>query len=219
MQMKEIQKKVLENKKRHGFNITDMAEEFCYLYREVGEAWEAYYKCFDTFPEELADIAIFLLGIAEINKIDLKIEICKKMAKNENRKYIRNKLGYMVQDTNEVCKGDNYANEKSFEKYINMTMRQIQKEIHENEIKHNFNITKFEKKFCNLYGEIGEAWEAYYKESDTFSEELANIAIYLLGIAEIREIDLEVEILRKMEINKWRKSACNELGYVVHVDD
>ncbi len=35
--------------------------------------------------------------------------------------------------------------------------------------------------------------------------ELADIAIYLLGIAEITGIDLQKEILRKMEINEKRQ--------------
>ena len=36
-------------------------------------------------------------------------------------------------------------------------------------------------------------------------EELADVAIYLLGIAEILHIDLEREIERKMDINRQRQ--------------
>ena len=96
MQMKEIQKEVLENKKRQGFNTTNMEEEFCRLYGEVGEAYDAYYKGADNFAEELADVAIFLMGIAEIEGIDLWQEILKKIEKNKNRKYVRNEKGNMV---------------------------------------------------------------------------------------------------------------------------
>ena len=56
-----------------------MNEEFCHLYREIGEAYDAWFKGLDTFPEELADITIFLLGIAELNDIDLEKEIKKKL--------------------------------------------------------------------------------------------------------------------------------------------
>ncbi len=93
MTLKEIQKEILENKRRHGFNTTNIEQEFCYLYGEVAEAYEAYYKEKDTFPEELADVAIFLLGIAEIKGVDLYSEILKKVQKNKDREYSFNDLG------------------------------------------------------------------------------------------------------------------------------
>lgn len=93
MTLKEIQKEILENKRRHGFNTTNIEQEFCYLYGEVAEAYEAYYKEKDTFPEELADVAIFLLGIAEIKGVDLYSEILKKIQKNKDREYSFNDLG------------------------------------------------------------------------------------------------------------------------------
>lgn len=96
MHMKEVQKEILENKKRHGFNTTDINEEFCRLYGEVGEAYDAYYKGTENFAEELADVAIFLMGIAEIQGIDLWEEILKKVNKNKNREYVRNEKGNMV---------------------------------------------------------------------------------------------------------------------------
>jgi len=98
MNLPEIQKEILENKRRHGFNTTNIEQEFCYLYGEVGEAYDAYYKEKDTFPEELADVAIYLLGIAEIKGIDLGAEIQKKVQKNRERKYKFNDLGKPVHD-------------------------------------------------------------------------------------------------------------------------
>ena len=38
-------------------------------------------------------------------------------------------------------------------------------------------------------------------------EELADVAIYLLGLAEILHIDLGAEVERKMEINRRRRYA------------
>lgn len=96
MSLKEIQKEIIENKIRHGFNTTNIEQEFCYLYGEAAEAYEAYYKGKDTFPEELADVAIFLLGIAELKGIDLESEIIKKVNKNKTRTYRFNKLGKPV---------------------------------------------------------------------------------------------------------------------------
>ncbi len=94
--LQELQKEIYENKIRHGFNITDLNEEFCHLYGEVAEAHDAWYKGLDTFPEELADVAIFLLGIAEIKGVNLEQEIIKKVEKNKRRKYVKNSTGNFV---------------------------------------------------------------------------------------------------------------------------
>lgn len=56
-----------------------------------------------------------------------------------------------------------------------------------------------------LYGEVSEAFEAWRKRLHTFGEELADVAIYLMGISEIEGIDLQKEIERKIQINKGRK--------------
>lgn len=96
MPLKELQKEIYKNKIRHGFNTTDLNEEFCHLYGEVAEAHDAWYKDLDSFPEELADVAIFLLGIAEIRGVDLEQEIIKKVEKNKKREYRKNDLGHYV---------------------------------------------------------------------------------------------------------------------------
>ena len=87
MDIKKAQEKVLENKIQKGFNTTDVSKEFCLLYGEVGEAYDAYRKKKEDFGEELADIAIYLMGIAEITGIDLEKEIVNKMEKNKSRVY------------------------------------------------------------------------------------------------------------------------------------
>ena len=52
---------------------------------------------------------------------------------------------------------------------------------------------------------MAEAYEAYRKKKNDFSEELADVAIYLLGISEILGIDLEKEILHKINKNIHRE--------------
>ena len=99
MTLQELQKEIFENKKRHGFNTTDMNEEFCHLVAEVGEAYDAWFRGKDTFAEELADVAIFLLGIAEMKGIDLQKEIEKKEKINESRECVTNELGHRVHKT------------------------------------------------------------------------------------------------------------------------
>lgn len=85
--MNELQKRAYQNKLKHNFNVTDVNLEFCLLYGEVAEAYDAWNKRQDTVGEELADVAIYLLGLAEILDIDLEKEILDKMAKNEKRVY------------------------------------------------------------------------------------------------------------------------------------
>ncbi len=87
MELQEMQKRVYQNKVNHGFNVTDVPKEFCYLYGEVAEAYDAYLKGKDDLGEELADVAIYLLGLSEILGVDLKERIEYKMQKNEKRVY------------------------------------------------------------------------------------------------------------------------------------
>lgn len=82
-----MQKLVYQNKVDKGFNVTDIHQEFCYIYGEVAEAYEAWRKMQDDVGEELADVAIYLLGLAEILDIDLSSEIEKKIAINQTRHY------------------------------------------------------------------------------------------------------------------------------------
>lgn len=87
MNIKKAQKEVIDNKIRHGFNTTDICKEFCLLYGEVTEAYEAYRKNKPDLGEELADVAIYLFGISEILNIDLEKEIKRKIDINAKRVY------------------------------------------------------------------------------------------------------------------------------------
>ena len=87
MKIKEKQKEIYQNKLEKGFNVTDINKEFCLLYGEVGEAYDAWRKNKADLGEELADIAIYLMGLSEILEIDLESEIEKKMVINKNRVY------------------------------------------------------------------------------------------------------------------------------------
>ena len=86
-----------------------------------------------------------------------------------------------------------------------MDLKNLQKEIYQNKLDKGFNTTDVNKEFCLLYGEVGEAYDAYRKGKDDLGEELADIAIYLLGLSEILGKDLEEEIKNKVQINKNRK--------------
>ena len=87
MDLKQIQKDIWQNKLNKGFNTTDVNKEFCLLYGEVAEAHEAFRKKKDDLGEELADIAIYLMGLSEMLGFELEDEIKNKVAKNEKRVY------------------------------------------------------------------------------------------------------------------------------------
>jgi len=89
LDLKQIQQRVYANKVAKGFNVTDIHMEFCYTFGELSEACEAYMQKKPDLGEELADVAIYLLGLAEILGIDLESEILNKMDKNEKRRYIQ----------------------------------------------------------------------------------------------------------------------------------
>lgn len=94
--LKKYQNLVYENKVQKGFNVTNIETEFLLIYGEIAEAFEAYKKNeMANLGEELADVAIYLLGLSEILGIDLDEEIAKKIEINQNREYVSDANGYM----------------------------------------------------------------------------------------------------------------------------
>lgn len=85
--LKQLQKDVYQNKLDKGFNTTDIALEFCRAHEELSEAFAKYNKDEKGVGEELADVAIFLLGISEIMGFDLQDELARKIEINKNRVY------------------------------------------------------------------------------------------------------------------------------------
>lgn len=87
MDLKKIQEEIWQNKIEKEFNTTDVSKEFCLLYTEIGEAYDAYRKKKDDLGEELADVTIFLLSLAKMLDVDLEKEVINKVAKNKKRVY------------------------------------------------------------------------------------------------------------------------------------
>jgi len=83
--------------------------------------------------------------------------------------------------------------------------RALQKRVYQNKVNHGFNITDVPLEFTLTFGELAEAFEAWRKKEDSVGEELADVVIYLMGLAEILNVDLEKELLQKMEINEKRR--------------
>lgn len=93
--LKALQKRAYANKVRQGFNVTDVNQELNYLHTELSELFHAHLKKLPTVGEELADVAIYVLGLAEMLKVDLEKEILEKMRKNERRVYRKNAKGVL----------------------------------------------------------------------------------------------------------------------------
>jgi NTP pyrophosphatase (non-canonical NTP hydrolase) len=85
--LQQLQKEIFENKIAKGFNTTDVSFEFGLTYGELSEAFDAYRKKLPDLGEELADVAIYLLGLASILNINLEEEILRKVGKNKKREY------------------------------------------------------------------------------------------------------------------------------------
>lgn len=98
MEIKLAQKLAWENKLAKGFNTSDVPMEFCLLTGELAEAFDAWHKGRQEVAEELADIAIFLLGLAEMVGADLQEAVEAKLAANQARAYRRLPNGVLVKD-------------------------------------------------------------------------------------------------------------------------
>ena len=77
-------------------------------------------------------------------------------------------------------------------------LKKLQKEIYQNKVAKGFNVTDVNKEFCLTYGEVAEAYEAWRKKKEDLGEELADVAIYLLGLSEILGIDVEDYVQTQM---------------------
>ena len=98
MDIRSGQKLSWENKVAKGFNTTDVPLEFCLLQGEMAEAFDAWRKGHGSLGEELADVAIYLLSLAEMNGVDLQQEIEAKITRNASRTYRSLPNGVLVKD-------------------------------------------------------------------------------------------------------------------------
>ncbi len=96
MDIRTAQRLAWANKIAKGFNTTDVPVEFCLLNGEMAEAFEAWRKGSQDVGEELADCAIYLLGLAGMVGVDLQKEIEAKIEKNATRTYQRQLNGALV---------------------------------------------------------------------------------------------------------------------------
>lgn len=96
MEIREAQQLVWRNKLAKGFNTTDVPLEFMLLHSEVAESFQAWRRGLPGLGEELADVALFVLALAEMNGVDLGSEITRKIAVNAGRRYLPDGNGVPV---------------------------------------------------------------------------------------------------------------------------
>ncbi len=89
--LKELQKEVMRNKMEKGFNLTNVALEFCRAHEELSEAFSKHNKNQPGVAEEFADVMIFILGMCENMGFDLEKELIRKIEINKKRKYKKEK--------------------------------------------------------------------------------------------------------------------------------
>jgi hypothetical protein len=99
VEIRSAQQHAWQNKLVKGFNTTDVPLEFCLLNGEIAEAFDAWRKGRQDIAEELADIAIYLLSLAEMTRVDLQDAVEAKLAVNEARTYRRLPNGTLAKDS------------------------------------------------------------------------------------------------------------------------
>ena len=102
MDIRSGQKIAWGNKLAKGFNTTDVPLEFRLLQGEVAEAFDAWRKGRSDAGEELADVAIYLFGLAEMTGIDLDGEIEAKLTTNAGRVYQPLPNGVLAKGSSQV---------------------------------------------------------------------------------------------------------------------
>jgi NTP pyrophosphatase (non-canonical NTP hydrolase) len=78
LDVRAVRHQAWENKLAKRFNVNDGALELGPLTSEVSGAFTAWRKRLPDFGEELADILIYLAGLAEMTGIDLGAEVERK---------------------------------------------------------------------------------------------------------------------------------------------
>ena len=97
-------------------------------------------------------------------------------------------------------------------------LKSLQKRVYQNKVNHGFNVTNIPLEFTLTYGELSEAFEAWRRKQESVGEELADVLIYLMGLAEILGVNLEEELIRKMDINE-KRTYTSENGVLKRVEE
>ena len=92
-------------------------------------------------------------------------------------------------------------------------LQDLQSKIWANKIAKGFSTDNIETEFNLTYAELAETYEAYRKQLPDVGEELADVFIYVLCLAKMLNIDLETEVVAKIQKNARRTYRQLENGH------
>jgi NTP pyrophosphatase (non-canonical NTP hydrolase) len=88
---------------------------------------------------------------------------------------------------------------------MQLDLNTLQKEVYQNKVNHHFNVTDTNFELLLMHGELNELFRGILKHDQAnIQEEIADVAIYLLGLAEILHVDLGQAIVDKLRIDEQR---------------
>ncbi|MFE6101261.1 MazG-like family protein [Streptomyces laurentii] len=93
-----------------------------------------------------------------------------------------------------------------------MNISSAQKLAWENKLDKGFNTSDVALEFGLLTAEVSEAFTSWRKGHSDLGEELADVFLYLTALAEMNGLDLEAEVIRKIEKNERRSYERNAHG-------
>lgn len=85
MEFRSLQQSTWDNKRRKGYNTTDVPLEVCMLQEKAAATFTAWRRGEARLGEELADVVLYAASIAEMNGLDLEREVTDKVVKNAAR--------------------------------------------------------------------------------------------------------------------------------------
>jgi NTP pyrophosphatase (non-canonical NTP hydrolase) len=80
-------------------------------------------------------------------------------------------------------------------------LKELQYQIWASKQAKGFSLDNVEREFNLTYGELAESYDAWRKGRTDVGEELADVFIYLLALAKMMHVDLEAEVLAKLDKN------------------
>jgi NTP pyrophosphatase (non-canonical NTP hydrolase) len=80
----------------------------------------------------------------------------------------------------------------------------LQKKAWANKVAKGFNTSNIDREFNYTYAELAEAYDAVRKGKNSVGEELADTVIFILGLAEMLDVNLEDELINKLTVNEKR---------------
>ena len=95
-------------------------------------------------------------------------------------------------------------------------IRDLQQRTWQNKLAKKFNTTNVDSEFNYTYAELAEAFEAYrYGKTDEIGHELADTVIFIMGLAQMLDVDLETALLEKMTIIENRTYVKQDNGHFI----